>query len=180
MRLVTLLFVVIALVFGGIVVSSNVLRPDPAANRLAGVTVNVKGYRIEDGGEYGHKLRLFVNVNSLRDLDDCLAFALDEPFASRRVRPGSGTCIRPTTGRQETQLVFDRLTDDDIQFPEHTLVWGIDGGRCGIILTVFGVCVVDQAGTAAVKLPSKNPLPSFGPLFGGSFKPLFPLYTFSP
>jgi hypothetical protein len=60
---------------------------------------------------------------------------------------------------------------DDIAFPEHTLVWGVAGGRCGLILEAFGVCVVDQAGTAAVKLPSHSVIPSIGPI--GSFLPIF-------
>ena len=70
---------------------------------------------------------------------------------------------------------------DDLAFPSHTLVWGIPGGRCGPILEVFGVCVVDQAGTADFELPSKNPLPSFAPF--GSFVPLFsfgPYFSFEP
>ena len=74
-------------------------------------------------------------------------------------------------------LVFEHLSDDDLAFPSHTLVWGVPGGRCGPILELFGVCVVDQAGTASVELPSHSELPSFGPIgsfgFLGSFPPLF-------
>jgi hypothetical protein len=87
-------------------------------------------------------------------------------------------CVRPVTGRQLANLVFDRLTDDDLTFQSHTLVWGVPGGRCGPILEAFGVCVVDMAGTADFELPSKTVLPSFG-----SFGPLFsfgPYFSFSP
>lgn len=35
----------------------------------------------------------------------------------------------------------------------------------------LGVCVVEQAGTAALELPRPSALPSFGPI--GSFFPLF-------
>jgi hypothetical protein len=38
-------------------------------------------------------------------------------------------------------------------------------------LISLGVCVVEQAGTADLKLPSRSILPTFGPL--GSFLPLF-------
>lgn len=68
-----------------------------------------------------------------------------------------------------------QLTADDLAFPSHTLVWGIPGGRCGPIFEAFGVCVVEQAGTAKLQLPSRSVLPSIGPL--GSF---FPLFSFEP
>jgi len=60
---------------------------------------------------------------------------------------------------------------------EHTLVWGIQGGRCGPVLEAIGVCVVEQAGTLKVRLPDPPGTPSFPAL--GSF-PLGPLFSFPP
>jgi hypothetical protein len=54
-------------------------------------------------------------------------------------------------------------------------VWGIPGGRCGPIREAFGVCVVDQAGTADCDLPGQNIFPSFG-----SFGPLISFYSLPP
>jgi hypothetical protein len=78
------------------------------------------------------------------------------------------------------RLAFEHLTDDDLAFPSHTLVWGIPGGRCGPILLLFGVCVVEQAGTADLELPQRNPLPTLFPI--GSLGPLFsfPAFSFEP
>jgi hypothetical protein len=153
------------------VVASNVFRPPAASTRLAGVSVAVIGYTVTDLGERRHRLNLTVTINSLRELNECMGFTLDQPFAGRRLDPLPGGCVRPGAGRQTVQLAFDGLSDDDIAFPSHTVVWGIPGGRCGPILGLFGVCVVDMAGTAELKLPSRNVLPTFGPL--GSFLPLF-------
>jgi hypothetical protein len=181
MRLVTVLGVLILLAFGAIVIVTNVARPAPAAERLRGVAVVVTSQSTEDLGDKRHRLWLTVDVSSAGDVDECLGFTLDAPFAGRRVQPESGTCVRPRAGTGTSRLVFDRLTDDDLAFPSHTLVWGIPGGRCGPILEVFGVCVVEQAGTADFELPTKNPLPSWGPF--GSFAPLFsfgPYFSLEP
>jgi len=78
-------------------------------------------------------------------------------------------------GTTKIGLTFDKLTSDDLAFPEHTVVWGVPGGRCGIVLEAFGVCVVEQAGTADLRLPSRNPLPTIG-----TFGPIVPLFSFSP
>ena len=75
-------------------------------------------------------------------------------------------------------MTFEKLTSDDLIFPDHTVVWGIPGGRCGLVLEAFGVCVVEQAGTADLRLPSRNTVPSIGPI--GTFAPVVPLYSFSP
>jgi hypothetical protein len=154
-----------------VVLGSNAFRPAPAATRLAGVGVSIAGYTIEDLAAGRHRLRLSVSIGSARDLDDCIGFTLDEPFARRRLDPPAGACVKPRTGSRIVQLVTDHLTDDDLAFPSHTLVWGIPGGRCGPILELFGVCVVDMAGTTALELPAHSVLPSLGPL--GSFFPLF-------
>jgi hypothetical protein len=119
-----------------------------------------------------------VNLSSPQDVDQCVGFTLDEPFAGRRLEPLSGTCPRPRAGTTEVGLTFEKLTSDDLSFAEHTVVWGVPGGRCGLILELFGVCVVEQAGTADLKLPSRSPLPTFGPI--GSFGPLVPLYSLPP
>ena len=91
----------------------------------------------------------------------------------------TGSCVQPRIRPQTVALVYEHLTSDDLAFPSHTLVWGIPGGRCGPVLELFGVCVVEQAGTADFDLPSKHVLPSWAPF--GSFKPLFPepSYDFS-
>jgi hypothetical protein len=160
--------VVLALAWS--VAAGTVFQPAPAATRLAGVSVGVAGYTIDDLGGGKHRLHVQAAISSLRDLDECLGFTLDEPFAGRRLSPAAGTCARPRAGRQTVELVFVGLTEDDLRFPSHTLVWGIPGGRCGPILLVFGVCVVEQAGTAALELPGRQVLPS---LTFGSFGPLF-------
>jgi hypothetical protein len=172
MRLIAVIVgAILVAAIGWLALSATVLRPAAAATRLAGVRVLLAGYSVVDIGDHEHRLDLSVTIDSARDLDECLGFALDEPFATRRVEAADGGCVRPTSGRRTAALTFDRLTDDDLSFPPHTLVWGIRGGRCGLILEAFGICVVEQAGTAAVTLPSRSVLPSFGPL--GSFGPIF-------
>jgi hypothetical protein len=177
MRALFLLFGAIALASGAIVATTNVFRPAPAADRLSGVSVRVASYSIDNLPGDTDRLHLQVVVTSLSDLGECLGFTLDEPFAGRRVDALTGTCIQPRRRPQTVALVYSHLTADDQIFPSHTLVWGIPGGRCGIILELFGVCVVEQAGTADFDLPSKTVLPSWPPF--GSFKPLFPEASFS-
>jgi hypothetical protein len=168
-----------ALVVGGVfaflVGTNTIFRPPPAADRLAGVHVRVASYSIESLAEAGHRLHLQVVVTSTRNLDDCLGFTLDEPFAGRRVEAIGGTCVQPQLRPQQVTLIYDHLSNDDLAFPSHTLVWGIPGGRCGVVLELFGVCVVEQAGTADFDLPSHGP--SFPPF--GSFGPLFPEPSFA-
>lgn len=169
-----LLAVLIVGIFVAIVLATNVLRPPPAAERLAGVAVTVAGYTIVPQPSDRNELHLTVSITSAIDLDECVGFALDLPFAGRRMTTADGSCARPRAGGSTVDLRY-QLTDDDLAFPSHTVVWGIPGGRCGPIFELFGVCVVDQAGTANLELPSKSVLPSIGPL--GSF---FPFYSFPP
>jgi hypothetical protein len=179
-RLLTIL-VAAALVVGlGIWAWTNAFRPPPASERLAGVGVAIAGYTIDDLPDDRHRLNLQVTVTSLGDIDECLGFTLDEPFATRRVETANGVCAKPRSGAQTIRLAFEGLSEDDLTFPSHTLVWGIPGGRCGPVLLLFGVCVVEQAGTADLELPDRNPLPTFGPL--GSLGPLFsfPAFSFEP
>jgi hypothetical protein len=176
MRPVVVLFALLAIGSGAIVLSTNVFRPAAAADRLRGVRVAVTGHSTDDLGDHRHRLRLTIAIDSQTDIDQCIGFTLDEPFAGRWMQPESGTCLKPVPGRQTAVVTFDTLTDDDLTFPSHTLVWGIPGGRCGPILETVGVCVVDEAGTADFTLPSKTVLPTFGtfgPLF--SFGPYFSL-----
>jgi hypothetical protein len=149
--------------FVAIVLVTNVFHPAPAKDRLAGVTVFVAGYAIDELPGDKHRLRVTVNLNSAADIDECVAFTLDNPFAGRRLRPVSDVCPRPRAGSTSVGLTFEQLTDDDLMFPSHTVVWGVPGGRCGPILELFGVCVVEQAGTADLELPRPAGLPSFGP-----------------
>jgi hypothetical protein len=169
------------LVLGGfvaIVLATNMFRPAPAAERLAGVSVFVAGYAIDELPNDQHRLRLTVKLSSPTDIDECVAFTLDNPFAGRRLVPLSGKCPRPRAGTTSIGLSFERLTDDDIQFASHVVVWGVPGGRCGPILELFGVCVVEQAGTADLELPTPAGRPTFGPI--GSFGPIGPLFSFPP
>jgi hypothetical protein len=176
MRLLVLLVVVLAIPFAWIVLATNVFRPAAAADRLAGVHVRVASYWIDNLAGGKRRLKLTVAVTSLREIDECLGFTLDEPFAGRRMASITGTCVKPHSRPQNVVLTYDGLSEDDLSFPSHTLVWGIPGGRCGPLLELFGVCVVEQAGTAEFELPGKNPLPSFKGF--GSFAPLFPQPSF--
>ena len=178
MRFLSLLLAIPLAVGVAIVLATNVFRPPPAADRLAGVHVSVASYRIEDQANDRHRLWLTVTMLSTKSIDECVAFALDEPFAGRRLAPAAGVCPRPQAGTLTVQLVLDRLSSDDLMFPSHTLVWGVPGGRCGPIFEAIGVCVVDQAGTASLELPSRSVLPSFRPL--GSFSPFRPFYSLPP
>ena len=176
MRFVSLLA---GLVVGGIaafVISQTVLQPPPAADRLAGISVAVAGYTINDLPGDRHRLVLSLAVTSARDVDDCVGFALDEPFANRRMTAGAAGCWRPRRGTVDVPVTFDGLSDDDLAIPSHTIVWGIPGGRCGLLLEAFGVCVVEQAGTIALDLPSQPVVPTFRP--GQTLGPLFPQPSF--
>jgi hypothetical protein len=157
-----------------IVLATTVFRSAAAADRLAGVSVAVAGYTIEPQASDRNELHLTVKLTSVQDLDECVGFTLDEPFAGRRLATANGSCARPRARSSTVELRY-QLTADDLAFPSHTLVWGIPGGRCGPLLELFGVCVVDQAGTSKFELPSRSVLPSIGPL--GSF---FPFYSFPP
>jgi hypothetical protein len=169
--------VTVGLVVGvALVVASGVLQPPPVGERLFGVAVRVQDYRIDDLGGTRHRLNVRVVITSPTDIDECLGFALDEPFAQRRL--DSLDCVKPRAEAQTASLVFERLSDDDLSFPSHTLVWGVPGGRCSLVFQAMGMCVVDVAGTTPLELPQKNPLPTFGPI--GSFVPIVPLYSFTP
>jgi hypothetical protein len=179
-RLLTIVAAAVLLVGVGIWAWTNVFRPPPATDRLAGVDVAIAGYTIDDLPGDRHRLNLDVTVTSLADIDECLGFTLDEPFAGRRVETANGVCAKPRTGAQTVRLAFEALSDDDLAFPSHTLVWGIPGGRCGPVFLLFGICVVEQAGTTDLELPDRNPLPTFGPF--GSLGPIFsfPAFSFAP
>ena len=123
------------------------------------MSVSVIGYVIDGLPNAKHRLRLTVNLSSPTDIDQCVGFTLDERFGGRRLETLDGQCPRPRTGTTKIGLTFDKLTSDDLAFPEHTVVWGVPGGRCGFVLEAFGVCVVEQTGTAGLKLPSRNALP---------------------
>ena len=160
-----------------VLVTSGPLRPAAAADRLAGVDVSLVGYRLEGTRGGDRRLRVTLHVTSTKNVDECLGFSLDEPFAARRMDPDPAGCVTPTAGSRDVEVVLAKLTDDDERFPEHTLVWGIPGGRCGPVLEAIGVCVVEQAGTLKVRLPDPPGTPSFPPI--GSF-PLGPVFSFPP
>ena len=179
MRWYMLPAVLVASAFIAIVLVTNVFRPAPAADRLDGVRVGIAGYTIDDLPNDKHRLNLRVTLSSLTDVNECVGFTLDQPFAGRRLTPASGVCARPRAGSATVALTIDTLTDDDLSFPSHTLVWGVPGGRCGPLLELAGVCVVEQAGTVDLEFPRPAGLPSFGPI--GSFSPFgsfVPLFSF--
>ena len=169
-----LLAVLVVGIFVAIVLATNVFRPAPAADRLAGVSVTVAGYTIVPQPSDQNELHLTVMLTSPRNLNECVGFTLDLPFAGRRLATADGSCARPRVGTSTVELRYP-LTADDLAFPSHVLVWGIPGGRCGPILELTGVCVVDQAGTTPLELPGRPVLPSLGPI--GSW---FPFYSFAP
>ena len=178
MRLAVLATVVVLGLIAVVILRTNVLAPPPADERLAGVDVAVTGYTIDDLPEDRRRLTVTLAVTSDHDLDECMAFALDQVFAHRRMTAADGECVRPVAGQRNATLTYDGLSEDDLMFPEHSIVWGVPGGRCGIVLELVGVCVVDFAGTADFELPSRSVLPSLGPF--GSFGPLVPLFSFDP
>ena len=147
--------------------SATVFQPPAAADRLAGVTATLGSYSIDDLADGRNRLDLTIILTSPRDIDECIAFALDEPFSGRRIDPVGETCPKAVEGTTNIDLVFERLTDSDLTLPSHASVWGIPGGRCGLLMEAFGVCVVEQAGTVPLELPDQHVLPSIGPL--GSF-----------
>jgi hypothetical protein len=116
-----------------------------------------------------HRLNLRVTLTSATDVNECVAFTLDQPFAGRRLLPLTAECPRPRAGTSTVSLKFEKLTDDDLQFPSHTLVWACRAAVAA--LELFGVCVVEHAGTADFHLPSRTVLPIFGQI--GSFVPFF-------
>ena len=178
MRLAVLATVVVLGLIGVVILRTNVLAPPPADERLAGVDVAVSGYTIDDLPDDRHRLTVTLAVTAERDVDECMAFGLDQAFAQRRMTTAGGECVRPVAGQRNATLTYDGLTEDDLMFPEHNIVWGVPGGRCGIVLELVGVCVVDFAGTADFELPSRSVLPSIEPF--GSFGPLIPIYSFDP
>jgi hypothetical protein len=177
-RIVVGLLIVGLLAGGVVVLVGGALTPPPVATRLAGVTVAVGRPVVTDLDGTRHRLALDVTVSSTRDVSDCLAFALDNPFRDRVMPTADGTCLRPHAGTAYATLTFDRLSDDDTTFAAHTLLWGVSGGRCGPLFELLGVCVVDRAGTIRLELPTRSPLPSFGPI--GSLVPVFSGFSFDP
>jgi hypothetical protein len=163
------------LLIAGFILGARLLAGPPASERLAGVSLLIVKHYLVPGTAGKQDLQVQVVVTSSRDVDDCLAFTLDQPFGNRRMRvidPVSG-CVRPKAGTTRATVLFDRLSDDDLRYADHTLVWGVSGGKCGVILPLFGICAVDQAGTADLQLSVKSPLP-FPSL--GSFVP-FPTFS---
>ena len=165
--LVLLVGSVAAVLIAGLLLSATVFRPPAAADRLQGVTVTLGAFSIDDLADGRNRLDVSVVLTSPADIDECIAFALDEPFSGRRISFVGETCPKAVAGTTNVDLVFERLTDADLAFPSHTIVWGIPGGRCGLLMEAFGVCVVEQAGTVPLELPEPQVLPSIGPL--GSF-----------
>ncbi len=179
-RLAVLVATILVAVVVGLVLAAILFPPPTAGVRLAGVTVAIGGYTLDQPAAPAsdrHRIDVTLVIDSPRAIDACLAFAIDAPFAGRRLVPATEGCLRPRAGRQTVSVSSTALTDDDLAFPSHTLVWGVRGGRCGLVFEALGVCVVEQAGTATLELPATNPLGSFPPL--GSFIPI-PIFSFEP
>jgi hypothetical protein len=177
-RFVVLAVVVVAAV--AIFLTSPVFQPPPAKEVLAGVSVALGGFQLTDTGNDKHRVHIDLNVASVRDIDVCLAFALDEPFATRRLKSTdpAANCTRPTAGSTSVSVDLDGLTDIDLMSSSHTVVWGVAGGRCNLVMQAMGVCIVEQAGTVPVEFPPPPGLPSFPPI--GSFPPIFQPFSFDP
>src|SRR4051812_39179907 len=94
----------------------------PASERLAGVRVRIQGIRVQPVAGANSHLLLGVIVDSTRDVAECLAFALDEPFNQRvfRVSGPAGSCVKPAAGQMKATIVFDNLTSSDRTFTAHT------------------------------------------------------------
>lgn len=171
--------IVIGRLILGIVTLVPLLQPGPpAATRFAGVTVSATDTALAELPDGRHRLTVSVIVASDRAIGDCMAFALDNPFAGRllNVEGVPDGCLRPSAGVAQVVLSSDRLTNDDVQLAAHALVWGGRGGRCGPILGgLFGLCAMDGVSSVPLELPVRNALPSFGPI--GS---LFPIFSFAP
>ena len=164
-----------------ILLTSPVFQPPPAKEVLAGVSVTLGGFRLTDLGGDKHGVHVDLAVASARDVDACLAFTLDEPFAGRRMKSTDPAidCLRPTAGTAVVGLDYDQLTDMDLMSTSHLVVWGVRGGRCNLLMQAFGVCVVEQAGTVPVEFPPPPGLPSFPPI--GSLPPiLLQPFSFDP
>jgi hypothetical protein len=177
-------FIVAAVLLVAVVaifLTSPIFQPPPAKDVLAGVSVALGGFRLTDLGDDKHGVHVDLAVASQRDVDACLAFTLDEPFAGRRMTATdpAGDCIRPTAGTSSVALDFDNLTDIDLMSTSHVVVWGVRGGRCNLLMQATGVCVVEQAGTVAVEFPPPPGLPSFPPM--GTLPPiLLQPFSFDP
>ena len=171
---------VLLVVAVAIFLTAPAFQPPPANELLAGVSVGLGGFQLTDMSDDRHRVHIDLNVASVRDIDACLAFALDEPFATRRLQstdPSAG-CIRPTAGSTSVSMDLDGLTDVDLMSTSHLVVWGVAGGRCNLVMQAMGVCVVDQAGTVPVEFPPPPGLPSFPPI--GSLPPIFQPFSFDP
>lgn len=174
MRLVVALFIALGVILGAVLIVPRLFQPAPAAERLAGVTVAIVRFAVTEPVADEHGLEVDVEITSPSDLDVCMGFALDQAFANRRLEAPGAACVRPRAGSQVVSLTLDPLTDADISFPSHSLVWGVAGGRCGPIFELAGVCVVEFVETIALELPRDPALPTFGPI--GS---IFPIFSFS-
>src|SRR6476619_6319303 len=65
------------IVLGILALSNTVFRPAPAADRLAGVSVQWVDFHITDLDSNLHRLDLTVRLHGTFALDECVGFALD-------------------------------------------------------------------------------------------------------
>ena len=79
--LVVLVGSVAAVLIAGFLLSATVFRPPAAADRLQGVTVTLGAFSIDDLADGRNRLDVSVVLTSPADIDECIAFALDEPFS---------------------------------------------------------------------------------------------------
>lgn len=172
MRLVVPLFVALGVILAAVLIVPRLFQPAPAAERLAGVTVSIVRFEVIE--EFDASLLVVdVEITSPTDIDVCMGFALDQAFANRRLKEKDDKCVAPRAGSHAFTLLGG-LTDSDISFPSHSLVWGVAGGRCGPLFELIGACVVEFVDTIDLELPHDPVLPTFGPI--GSF---FPIFSFS-
>lgn len=163
----------VVLIGAGVFVS---LPRTPAKERLAAVTVQLVSSRVTASTGGRKQLVATVYIQSPRTMDECLHFALDEPFAQQtlKVIDHPGGCVRPTAFADRATLVLDPLDDIDTFIPNHAILWGA-GGDCGW-MGFLGLCSVDVVGQVRVRFPVRSVVPTLRP--GYTFGPLVPFPTF--
>jgi hypothetical protein len=175
MRVAAALFgLAIALIGAGIFIS---LPSAPAKDRLSGVTVTLASSKVATATDGRKQLWADVVVQSIRPVNECLRFALDEPFQNRALDAPLAVddCVKPDPMAVRVTLRMPSLDEMDTYIPDHEILWGGAGG-CGWMMGIMGMCSVDVVGYVPVKFPVKSLVPTLRP--GQTFGPLMPFPTF--
>jgi hypothetical protein len=164
----------IALIGAGLFIS---LPTTPAKDRLSGVTVRLASSKVATATDGRKQLWADVIVQSIRPVDECLRFTLDEPFQNRAMDAPliDGGCVKPDPLATRVTLRMPQLDEMDTYMPDHEILWGASGG-CGWVMGFMGMCAVDTVGSVPVKFPTRSLVPTLRP--GYTFGPLMPFPTF--